>query len=902
MKILGLTDSEVHEAREKFGSNRLSEAESESFFDKLRENLSDPMIKILSAALLINVIIYFLGLTGIVNTETEWYEPVGIAAAIAIAALVSTFSEYRNENAFRALQEEASKILCKAYRNGEIREIPIDDIVSGDYIMLGAGDRIPADGVIYEGSIKTDQSVLNGESKEASKRPKKGNEPPSDKNDLLSEYRVFRGTVVCSGNAVMIAETVGDKTLYGEIAGELRQDDDRDSPLKLKLTRLAESISKFGYIGGVAIAAALLIHKIVMAGSFGAYFAGGAAAIITDLLDALILAVIIIVMAVPEGLPLMIAIVSAMNMRKMLADNVLVRKISGIETAGSLNILFSDKTGTITKGMLEAVIFADGNGNEYRSMEDIPHGLSRLLSLCIYENSTAVMSGGRAVGGNATERAVLSFLGEHIPKIDVKKLYTLPFNSDNKYSASSVEVSASEDMAFRGTLVKGAPEKLLPLCKYSYDRDGKRVPFQSAVIDELINSLAERAIRVIALAVCDSVLTEESEGLPAGEYVLCGILGIRDEVRPESAAAISEVINAGVQVVMITGDRIDTASAIAKESGLLTGCEKELTLTSAELAKLSDKELSGKLKDIRVIARALPSDKSRLVRIAAELDLVAGMTGDGVNDSPALKKADVGFAMGSGTEVAKEASDIVILDDNFSSIGKAVLYGRTIFNSIRKFIIFQLTINVSAVVISFIAPLLGMDNPLSITQILWVNLVMDTLAALAFGSEPALSRYMREKPKSRREPIVNTYMKTEIITGAAWVVILSLVFLLTGLDTASGTIKEHGFIGRYFRDTMYLFTGYFSFFIFAAVANAFNARTEELNLFDNIGKNRGFLKVMGIIAAVQVIMTYLGGSVLGCYGLDLREWAVILVMALSVIPVDIIRKLIIKQNNRRRSL
>lgn len=902
MKIIGLTDSEAAESREKFGSNRLSEAESESFWDKLRENLSDPMIKILSAALLINVIIYFLGLTGVVSTETEWYEPAGIAAAIAIASLVSTFSEYKNENAFRALQEEASRILCKVYRNGEIREISVDDIVSGDYIMLGAGDKIPADGIIYEGSIKTDQSVLNGESKEASKRPRPENAPLPDKNDLLSEYRVFRGTVVCSGTAVMIAETVGDRTLYGEIAGELRQEDDRESPLKLKLTRLAESISKFGYIGGVAIAAALLIHKILMAGSFGAYFASGAAAIITDLLDALILAVIIIVMAVPEGLPLMIAIVSAMNMRKMLADNVLVRRISGIETAGSLNILFSDKTGTITKGQLEAVVFADGMGNEYRSMEDIPPSLRELLSLCISENSTAVMSGGKAVGGNATERAVLNFLGEHTSDISVKRLFTLPFNSDNKYSASSIEASASEGMTFRGTLIKGAPEKLIPLCGHYYDSDGKRLPFDSGVIEALINSLAERAIRVIALAVSDSVLTEDSVGLPDGEYVLCGILGIRDEVRPESAAAIKEVMDAGVQVVMITGDRIDTASAIARESGLLTGSENELTLTSAQLAELSDKELGERLKDIRVIARALPSDKSRLVRIAAELDLVAGMTGDGVNDSPALKKADVGFAMGGGTEVAKEASDIVILDDNFSSIDKAVLYGRTIFNSIRKFIIFQLTINVSAVAVSFIAPLLGMDNPLSITQILWVNLVMDTLAALAFGSEPALSRYMREKPKSRREPIVNPYMKTEIITGAAWVVILSLFFLLTGIDTSDGTLKENGFIGRFFRGPEYLFTGYFSFFIFAAVANAFNARTEKLNLFDNIGRNKGFLRVMGIIALVQVIMTYLGGSVLGCYGLDMKEWTVILIMALSVIPVDIIRKLIIKHKNRRQGI
>ena len=896
MKILGLSEQEVFESREKFGSNRLSEAESESFLDKLKGNFGDPMIKILSAALLINVIIYILSIMGFVSAEVEWYEPVGIAAAIAIATLVSTFSEYRNENAFHALQEEASKILCRVYRDGEIREIPSDDIVTGDFIMLGAGDRIPADGIIFEGDIKTDQSVLNGESKEARKTPRHENvRGDEDKTDLLCPYRVFRGTVVCSGTAVMAAEVVGDRTVYGEIAGELRQEDDRESPLKVKLGALAEGISKFGYMGGVAIAAALLIHKIVSAGSFGAYFAAGAAGIITDLLDALILAVIIIVMAVPEGLPLMIAIVSAMNMRKMLADNVLVRKIAGIETAGSLNILFSDKTGTITKGQLEAVVFADGMGNEYKGIGDIPERLGGLVSLCIAENSTAVMSGGKAVGGNATERAVLSFLGETSSDSRFKKLCTLPFNSDNKYSASSVEGTG-----FRGTLIKGAPEKLISRCTHFIDGEGRKIPLDDSIVNGKIDILAGRAIRVIALAISEGILSEESQALPEGDFTLLGILGIRDEVRPESAAAIKEVRNAGVQVVMITGDRIDTASAIAKEAGLLTGEKNELTLTSSELAEMTDDEVKKRLSDIRVIARALPSDKSRLVRIAQELDLVAGMTGDGVNDSPALKKADVGFAMGGGTEVAKEASDIVILDDNFSSIDKAVLYGRTIFNSIRKFIIFQLTINVSAVAVSFIAPLLGMDNPLSITQILWVNLVMDTLAALAFGSEPALSRYMREKPKSRKEPILNVYMKTEIITGAAWVFVLSLVMLLTGIDTSSGTLKETGLIGSLFRSfegngTEYLLTGYFSFFILAAVFNAFNARTEKINLFDNIGANKGFLKVMGLITAVQVIMTYLGGRVLGCYGLNFMEWAVVIIMALSVIPVDIIRKLIINK-------
>jgi magnesium-transporting ATPase (P-type) len=320
--------------------------------------------------------------------------------------------------------------------------------------------------------------------------------------------------------------------------------------------------------------------------------------------------------------------------------------------------------------------------------------------------------------------------------------------------------------------------------------------------------------------------------------------------------------------------------AIAGESGILRG-KDEVVLASDELAKMSDGEVKAALPKFRVVARALPSDKSRLVRLAQELGLVAGMTGDGVNDSPALKKADVGFAMGGGTEVAKEASDIVILDNNFASIDKAILYGRTIFNSIRKFIIFQLTINVSAVVISFVAPLLGMENPLTITQILWVNLVMDTLAALAFGGEPALRRFMSELPKRREESIVNRYMWSAILTGALWAFAVAM-FLLRS-KTAGGWFRPDD-------GNRFLLTGFFTFYILLAAFNAFNARTEKMNLLDNIRLNRGFLRVIALIVAVQAGMTYLGGPVLGCYGLTLPEWGAVLLCAVSIIPVDLARK------------
>lgn len=914
MKQFGLTDSQAEESRRKYGDNSMTEQASESFFDKLKGNLGDPMIKILIVALGVNVLLWILGVAGLIEDAPEWYEPLGILVAIALATLVSTISEYNNENAFQKLQEEASRIMCKVYRNGDITEVAINDIVVGDAILLQAGDKIPADGILIDGDLKVDQSVLNGESREAKKIAAPDGWKDTDESlNFDNEHKVFRGSVVCSGNAVMEVTVVGDKSVYGKIASELQVEDDRETPLKVKLGKLANGISKFGYIGGIAIAVAMLFKTIFMDTGFdpGAFFMVDGAfqwlPLLKEVINAVMLAVIIIVMAVPEGLPLMIAIVSAQNMGKMLKDNVLVRKVAGIETAGSLNILFSDKTGTITKGKLEAVSFITGDVKEFKKIDELGAGQKDILSVSIQHNTLSMVSGEgadrRVIGGNATERAILGFDIDGKKQDGITTVGNIPFNSTNKYSATQV------DGAKKITLIKGAPEKILQRCATYYDENGEKQPFDMAKLNAKIDELANRAIRVLAIATSDDALGEES--LPEGNnWTLVGAVGIRDEVRPESVTAIAEVKGAGVQVVMITGDRKETAVAIAKDAGLLEK-DTDVVLTSDELAKLSDDEIKKMLPNIRVIARALPSDKSRLVRLAQELDLVAGMTGDGVNDSPALKKADVGFAMGGGTEVAKEASDIVILDDNFNSIDKAILYGRTIFNSIRKFIVFQLTINVAAVLISFICPLLDLASPLNVIQILWVNLVMDTLAALAFGGEPALRRFMKEKPKRRTEAIISKNMLSEIIVGAGWTFVLSLAMLLLGekLKDASGVtlLESWGLIssGSIEGDAhIYLTTAYFAFFIFIAVFNGFNARTDKLNLFDNLTRNKGFLTVFGIIALVQIAMTYIGvafpavGDILGCHGLGLTEWLVVLVMAISIIPVDLIRKAVMRSADK----
>lgn len=868
-KINGLTTQEVLENREKYGANKIEEAERETFFQKFIGNFNDPIIKILLVALVLNIVFAVMG-------KAEWFESVGIAIAVLLATLISTWSEFSNEKGFQKLQADANRINVKVYRNsGLVEEVLIDDLVKGDMVILQSGDKIPADGIIVEGLLKVDNSVLNGESEENKKIAVDKNYIHEDKVEFTHVNKVYRGAVVCSGKGVMEITEVGMTSVYGKMAKEM-QVEDRESPLQVKLTNLAEGISKFGYIGSVLIALAFMLHKIMLSGSITTYFTDWAT-VANDVVSAVILAVIIIVMAVPEGLPMMVAMVLAQNMKKMLNDNVLVRKSIGIETAGSLNILSSDKTGTITKGQLEVVTFSDGSINTFNKYSDIPLKLRELVNLSISQNTGAMYSEeGKVVGGNATDRAVLSFINkkEIMENINIESVET--FSSDKKYSAT--QITGANNL----TLYKGAVEKIASKCKFCYDKNGKKVEFNSYdKLDIRVNELANKAIRVIALATSNTPIVEGT--LPC-DLTLVGILGIRDEVRPEAITAIKEVQDAGVQVVMITGDRKETAVAIAKDAGLITN-DEHIVLTSDELKELTDEQIKEMLPNIRVIARALPMDKSRLVRISQELDLVVGMTGDGVNDSPALKLSDVGFAMGSGTEVAKEAGDIIVLDDNFQSIAKSILYGRTIYNNIRKFIKFQLTINVSAVLVSLFSPFMGIEHPLSITQILWVNLVMDTLAALAFGGEPALRKYMKEAPKRRSESIVSKEMWHSILINGIFLTIVSLSFLT--LNTFKGMFRQS-------QDDIYHLTAYFTLFIMTAVFNGFNVRSTSTNIFEDISKNPGFLRVMGLITVIQVAMTFIGGEILRCKPLTFSEWTIVLGLSVLIIPVDMLRKLIIE--------
>lgn len=860
MKMDGLTNEQVKKSREKNGTNELTQIPPDPLWKKIIEGFKDPMIIILLVALVVQVVLFFLG-------QSEWFEPVGILIAILIANGVASVSESKQESKALALKtEEDSKEMAKVIRNGKLEEIHVSEVVVGDIVYLQAGDKIPADGEIIDGIVKVDQAALNGETEEATKE-KNEHSSVYDIKDLLNKYYAYRGTVVCGGEAYMKIKVVGDKTLFGELALEV-QEETRETPLQVKLGKLAKQISTFGYIGAIAIVVGV-IAKTLLTGAIPS----GIYEWIRLIMDAITVAVTIIVCAVPEGLPMLTSILLSFQSLRMAKDNVLVRKINGLETAGSLSILFSDKTGTITEGKLSVVEMATGNVKIFNNIKQMPKNLSMDVITGIGVNNSAVASGDTVIGGNSTDRALMSFLMDENAVTQVTKEDVRNFNAfDSNKKSSSVTITRDDKTI---TYIKGAPEKIIDKCTQYIDEEGNvKSLVEKNYLTAYIDTQAGRSMRLLAVAKTDGD-NEESN------LTLVCVISIRDNVRKEAIDSIKEVQEAGIQVVMVTGDRKETAVAIAKEAGLLQSND-DVALTSAEMAEKSDEELKKILPHLRVVSRALPTDKSRLVRLAQELNLVVGMTGDGVNDSPALKKADVGFAMGSGTEVAKEAGDITILDDNFKSIGKAILYGRTMFKSIRKFLIFQLTVNVAAVLTCFIGPLLGENVILTVIQLLLINLAMDTLAAIAFGSEPALKEYMKDKPIARDASIVTKDMLFEVLLGALYITFICLAILFVP------TIRN--LFGDV--DVTYLKSAVFAVFMMAIAFNGFNARTNHLNVFKGIGKNKNFIYVMISILVLQFVFITFGGEVLSVETLNIKSWTICIVMALMIIPIDMLRKAI----------
>ena len=857
----GLDEFGVAESRAKYGENVLPRAKNRSFLRAFLANLGDPVIKVLLGALLINLLFLF--------KSGDVWETLGIAVSVVSATLISTLSERGSEKAYARLEAAGGEGRCRVRRREGVFEIPFSEVCVGDIVLVTAGDEIPADGVIICGTAGLDMSSMTGENREIVKSPSEDSRLlPSSLSSLL------RGSRVISGEGEMRVLAVGGATMLGSISREV-QIEVRESPLRVRLTKLAGQISRLGYIGAALVAFAYLFNVFFIDSMFSPEIILGKLRdlpyLFSRLLEAFTLGLTVVVVAVPEGLPMMIAVVLSSNVRRMVRGGVLVKKPVGIEAAGSMDMLFTDKTGTLTEGRMRvsSIISRDGvksaNFGEFERHDPDSAGIYRL---CARFGSSAVLgrSDGREqiVGGNPTDRALLEAVKNRRGDGDIEVGERIPFDSARKFSA--VEIRTRSEVF---TIYKGAPDYILP-----HLASGREL----YAIKRMLSEACREGARGIMIAKKEGGLGKKSE-IPDGLGLVCCVL-LSDPIRKSARMSISTLRGAGIDVVMITGDSIETASAVGRSCGILG--ERDIALDSVELARMSDGEVADILPRLKVVARALPSDKSRLVRIAQSAGRVTGMTGDGINDAPALRAADVGFAMGCGSAVAKDAGDVVILSNDLEGIANAVLYGRNIFKSIRKFICLQLTVNLSAVGISMAGPFIGIESPVTVVQMLWLNIIMDTLGGLAFAGEAAEKRIMRERPKGRDEAILSPYMKSRISFLGLFSLALSLIFL------CSERVAAH--FAESAGDTEFL-TGFFAFFVFLGLFNCFNSRSDRLNFLSGLGKNPAFVFIIGSVAFVQLMFTYIGGSILRTVPLSADELGFSLSMALAALPAGLIHTL-----------
>ncbi|MDD6095272.1 MAG: calcium-translocating P-type ATPase, PMCA-type [Clostridia bacterium] len=850
----GQSGEEAKKMLSRYGDNALTPKKQKGFFALLWDSFNDPIIKILLASLMINALVSL----GHINIP----ETLGIAVAILIATLVSAISEYSSSKAFEKLRGGAPAE-CFVRRGGKLKKVSIDSLAVGDIVHLSAGMSVPADGILISGSIFADQAALTGESAEREKVAEKVTSvcPEDISWEPESKTQVFRGSGVCRGEGEMCVLRTGNKSFLGQVAQSLSETA-RPSPLKHRLSDLAHSISFLGYVGAAMIAFAYLFNSFFIDSGMDMALVSARLAdkqfLLSEVIRAVTVAVSAIVMAVPEGLPMLVTVVLSSNMKKMLRSGVLVRRLVGIETAGSMNILFTDKTGTLTTGKM-TVEKVSGVGFEASDIRQMPKTLAQAVSDCIRASCGET--------GSSTEASLKKFA--HGGKTPVKRF---PFDPERKYSGG-----------YNGeySYFAGAAEKLLEKSVSYISENGQVCAMSQKERNELylkISAFAEKSCRVLCMARSDNDNLTNAENLT----FIC-LAAIRDPVRHDAASSVRTAQGAGIHVVMVTGDNPVTAAAIAGETGIIT--EKRSTvLEASQLHEMNDGQVKEILPSLAVVARALPSDKMRLVKLAQESGLVVGMTGDGINDAPALTAADVGFAMGAGTEIAKEAGDIVITDNSFTSITKAVLYGRTIFESIRKFIVFQLLMNLSAMGISLIGPFMGVDCPVTVIQMLWVNIIMDTLGGLAFAGEPALRRYMKRKALPRDAKILTGRMLSQIFITGSYTLSLSVFFL------KSRALRQY-FGG----DDKYYLTAFFAMFIFCGIFNSFNARTERVNITSHLSGNKPFILIMTMVAAIQLLIIYFGGEVFRCVPLTARHLAVTALIAATVIPADMIRKLMFRR-------
>lgn len=859
----GLSNKQVLKSRERHGSNKLPEPKLNKWYDFAKEALSEKITMILIGIAILQL---FLGIMGVMDLS----DPIMILVVLAIVTGIAVKTGLGVQKSAAELRAKTSVRYCDVIRDGKVQTINKDELVVGDLVCVGMGQEIFADGYIVEGKISVNNAAINGETKECKKTPIEGysHVKTTSTKAYTNQNCLFAGTTVMSGEGKMIVTDVGVNTVNGDTLVKMQTLEAPKTALDIALDSLSDFISKWGTIAASITFVILMISGIVQVG-FGQYFSGGILNIIQKIAQNFSVALTIIVAAVPEGLPLIVKLVTKQNVKTMEKFNILAKNPGKIPELAYVDIICTDKTGTLTTGIMTPKKIIDGSGNEIDKNSTL---WSNIESNICLNNSATFDSENNITGGNSIDRAILGLVTPdkyiNIQNNNPVKLKQV-FNSGNKYSAFTSKNNI--------TYYKGAPEKIIEHCTTVMKPNGEIVENNKDALNAQITSMTKNAMRCIAVAMSNDDLVENE--LP-NDMTFLGIIGVVDPVRNEVPSAVKTAHEAGIQVIEITGDCIETAVAVAKECGIYR--DGDLAITNDEFEAMSDDEVKNIIPSLRVISRCSPNTKLRLVTLAQEIGKSVAMTGDGVNDSPALKRADVGFGMQGGSDVAKEASDIVLTDDNFASVVKAVELGRTFMHNIMMFLEFQLPINISLLILSVIYPMIATGALLASVQILIVNIIMDSLNSLSFGGEPPKDEYMIEKPIKKGSGL--------FIRGAKKRIAISTIafIVLYGIITFSP-------ISNMFASEIEAMTARFALLCFMAVFNGFNIRTEHINLFNGINKN----KLFSVIAIGIFIMTFalcnFAENLIKVTALDFKHWAVIIILAFMVIPIDIVRKVIEKK-------
>lgn len=872
MNFNGLKSSEVEVSRTTYGSNKLPEPELKKWYHFAKEALTEPITMILIIIALFQLV---LGAMGVMSLS----EPVMIIVVLAIVTGIAIKTGLGVQKSAAELRAKTAVRYCDVIRDGNVQTINKDDLVVGDLVLLRTGQEIFADGFIVDGEISVNNAAINGETKECRKIPSANYKhvKTTSTTAYTDQCSLFAGTVIMSGEGKMIVTDVGVNTVNGDTLVKMQTLEPPKTALDIALDHLCDFISKWGTIAAVLAFVIMTITGILNAGSLSQYFSGSILESIQKVAQNVSNALTIIVAAVPEGLPLIVKLVTKQNVSTMEKFNILAKNTGKIPELAYVNLICTDKTGTLTTGEMTSTVMINGNCQDIFNKES---SLNELIDLNICMNNSAVFdSNGNITGGNSIDRAVLDMLSpEDAQKIQNKAIMKkrVPFSSENKFSAVTLNNGANDF-----TVYKGAPEKLIEKCKFYLDNDGivtELTEEKRKALKSHIKGLTEKAMRCIALTISDKT----DDGLP-DEMNLLGVIGVVDPVRNEVPEAVKIAHKAGIQVIEITGDCMETAKAVAMEAGIYK--PGDLAVTNDEFEAMSDVKVKEIIPQLRVISRCSPNTKLRLVTLAQEIGMSVAMTGDGVNDAPALKKADVGFGMQDGSDVAKEAADIVLTDNNFASVVKAVELGRTFMHNIMMFLEFQLPINISLLILSMVFPIIsGGSALLAAVQILIVNIIMDSLNSLSFGGEPPKEEYMNEEPIMKGSGL--------FIRGAKGRIALSsIVFIaLFGVIT-------FGPVGNMFATKLSAMTARFALLCLMAVFNGFTIRTDSMNLFKGIKNNKLFVYIALGIFAMAVVLCNFVGNLVQTTPMDVKQWIVVLVTAFMVVPVDWIRKAICKKGS-----